>query len=113
MSKAAGKRIRRLHWQGVLTVQEVSGCRDQLQQAMAVADKVVLRLDEVEEIDIAFMQLLCAAYRTAAALDKEIEVSEPLSPNHLETVRVAGFFRHTGCSRECRGNCIWSGLSGG
>lgn len=113
MSKAAGKGIRHLHWQGELTVQQVGHCRDELQQALAAVDRIVLRLDDIEEIDIAFMQLLCAAYRTAATLGKEIAVDGPLPLRHLETVRLAGFSRHAGCSRECRGRCLWIGLTSG
>lgn len=111
MAKGQTKRIQQIHWQGDLTIQETGACLDQLRAALDQGDKVVLHFERIGEIDIAFMQLLCSAYRTAATLGKAIEVSEPLPAAQLESIRLAGFSRHTGCSRECHGNCIWLGLS--
>jgi anti-anti-sigma regulatory factor len=52
---------------GRLTASAAGTLRDALLEAFAGAQRVELALRDVEEADLTFLQLVCAAHRTAAA----------------------------------------------
>jgi len=87
---------------GRLTASQAVRLRQVLLEAFAGSRQVELQLHGVQEADLSFLQLLCAAHRTAAAhgvafLVSGLEYAAPV----LCLIREAGAERSEGCLDEC------------
>ena len=78
-------------------------------EAFAGASRVDLFLHDVQEVDLAFLQLLCAAQRTAAAQGTVFTVGglETAAPV-LQLIRDAGAQQGVGFPA----GCVWAGAFG-
>lgn len=92
---------------GRLTTSQAGRLHGLLREAFERSRRVELVLLEVQEADLSFLQLLCAAHRTAAERGSEFLVSglEAADPV-LRLIREAGAERDAGCP----GSCMWSGV---
>lgn len=92
---------------GELTVQHAAAVAEALRDALAKAAAVEIVIEGATRTDVTFPQAICAAHRTAAALDKAISVRgkerEPLG----SLLEAAGFLRHIGCQGNTRKSCLW------
>ncbi len=77
----------------------------QLSALMAGATRVELSV-AAEEVSLAFLQLLCAAHRSAAARGRELQVGWQ-NRGAAGLLREAGFIRHVSCPRSTDGSCLW------
>lgn len=103
---------RELVWRGELTVQRVLQLKEELVSALASAEQIRLHLVDVTEVDIAFLQLLCSAHRSASRMRRELTLVGPLPPALSEISQLGGFSRHVGCSHDLDANCLWKESSG-
>lgn len=93
---------------GDLTFPNVPHVREKLLEAFAAKRQVGLEIREVREVDLSFLQVLCAAYRTALAESKEITLLNRELPAALrKTAAAAGFAQKTGCPDSC--GCWFTG----
>lgn len=95
---------------GRLTVSQAGYLHQALVQAFEGARRVELALRDIREADLSFLQLLCAAHRTAAAQGAVFAVgglagAEPV----LRLIREAGAERGVGCPE----GCLWPGAAAG
>lgn len=92
---------------GDLTVQNAKTLKEALLDAIRTAPAVVLAVERVSELDVAFPQLVCSLHRSAADLNKQLTISgldeEPMG----RLLRQAGFLRHIGCHESTRKSCLW------
>ena len=93
---------------GRLTASQAARLRQHLLEAFERAGRVELSLHDVQEADLSFLQLLCAAHRTAAArgvtfLLSGLEAADPV----LRLIREAGAERGAGCPE----GCLWPSVS--
>ncbi len=91
---------------GQLTYSHAGRLHQELLEAFAGAGRVDLFLHDVQEADLTFLQLLCAAHRTAAAQGTLFTVGglDPDGPV-LRLIRAAGAERGAGCPE----GCLWAG----
>lgn len=94
---------------GEITLLQAQDLLALLNEALEATDHVVIDIEEVTDIDMAGLQLLCAAHKTAVDLNKQW-VMDPNQPDVLATrVRQAGL----ACRQHCDGlkntNCLWMG----
>ncbi len=87
---------------GRLTTSQAGRLHHLLLEAFAAAGRVELLLRDVLEADLSFLQLLCAAHRTAAArgvvfLLSGLESADPV----LRLIREAGAAGGVGCPEGC------------
>ena len=94
---------------GSLTIGEAAGVRDALVAALEGANELRVDVSGISEIDLTGLQLLGASHRSSLARGKLFSVEDGGNRNYLDTVASAGFRRHTGCSRDINGTCIWVG----
>lgn len=92
---------------GRLTASQAGRLHRILLEAFERASRVELSLQDVQEVDVSFLQLLCAAQRTAAArgvafLLSGLESADPV----LQLIRQAGAERGAGCLEGCQ----WPGI---
>lgn len=91
---------------GALTVASIGGIRAALLDAVRSARAIEVRLESVADIDIAFLQLLCSAHRTAANRNKPFTVSGE-QEGFIELLKRSGFQRHIGCREISKHPCLW------
>lgn len=95
--------------EGGLTIQNAAELKTALMKALDSVDHLVLNLDKVTEIDLSCLQLLCSAHRTLSSLKKQITIAGSQLETLRQTIEVAGYARHVGCSFDCNNNCLWMG----
>lgn len=76
---------------------------------MPAAQKIRLSVSSLEEIDLAGMQLICSACRTALAEGKSFNFRDTLPPCVQEAINVIGLKRYTTCKHNITLPCIWCG----
>lgn len=96
-----------LLWQGDLSVRRIAALKEELQSALDGHERLTLRLTAVAEVDLAFLQMLCAAHRYASRNKKELAVVGDAERVFATTLELAGFSRHVGCALDCDGSCLW------
>ncbi|HEY6838346.1 MAG TPA: STAS domain-containing protein [Geobacteraceae bacterium] len=80
-----------------------------LQEALAAHRSVRLDLSAATGIDLAGLQLICSAHRTAVAVGSGFTLSSPLPPLLTARAREAGFPRQAVCVGDLKCACLWSG----
>lgn len=98
---------------GALDIVRSAGILPALQEALAPHCSVRLDLSAVTRIDVAGLQLICSAHRTAQAVGAGFSLSPLPSPALVATAREAGFQRHAACVGEMECVCLWSDDPGG
>jgi ABC-type transporter Mla MlaB component len=100
---------KRLCLDGELTVSNAAALREGLLAALAQGDQVELDLEEVTAIDLAGLQLLCSAHRTAVAGEKSLTLKGTLPPALQQACAGAGFDLHRSCRFNRGVNCFCAG----
>lgn len=106
-SREKQMKIQELVWQGELNVHRIAELKSELQQALKVAKQVRIRFEAVDEVDISLLQLLCSGHRTAGLAGKELVIVGDVPDCFTQTLRLAGFNRHTGCKFSASKSCLW------
>ena len=94
---------------GEMTIQNAGDLRNALMEAFSEGDGVCLEMGKVTEVDLAGLQLLCAAHRTSITNKKHFSISGIDTEAIKCVIRDAGFPRHTGCAEDVNKTCIWTG----
>lgn len=95
--------------EGDLTIPFAGDFRGALLDAFELAGSVEVDVSRVSAVDITGLQLLCSAHRAACTRQKGFLLTGRDNPVFAESVSLAGFERHVGCSRDAGKNCIWIG----
>lgn len=98
--------------EGDLTLPYAADMRSALIKALLDADDISVAIENVQDVDLSCLQLLCSAHRSAVRLKKHVAFKQPLPRIFSEMVEAAGFTRMTGCKLDCEKNCIWMPASG-
>jgi len=94
---------------GELTIQRAGEIKEILQKSIKSADKLEIRLENVADIDLSCLQLLCSAHRTALNLEKNITLVNGGSELYHQAVKYAGYDKSRGCPNNSQKNCLWKG----
>lgn len=96
---------------GPMTVAQASEIKEALLRAFEPGRPVELSLEQVTEIDVTGLQLICSTHRTAMRDEVALAVTGCDREEISSTAQVAGMLRHTGCSQDVSGTCVW--MTGG
>ena len=80
---------------GQLTVEHAAKIREELIRAFQQAERVVLTVGEDAVPDLSFLQLLCAARRTALQEKKSFELDSAAAPKVHVLLQEAGYHHGT------------------
>ena len=94
---------------GELTIRFASELRDVLLQAMNGGEQIIIRLENISEVDLSCLQLFCSAHRTALEFFKKLTLEVQNSEIFRERARQSGFLRNRGCSLDQGKTCLWIG----
>ncbi len=92
-----------------LTVQHTAELRLAILEAFEECAHVSIDLTGVTDIDVAGLQLLCAAHSFAVTRGRTLSLEIPASGAVAQKGGEAGFVRHTGCSVHDKDACPWIG----
>lgn len=98
---------------GDATLPQAEELRSALIKALIDSDDVAIVLENVREVDLSCLQLLCSAHRSAARLKKRVALSGDLPAVFRDTVAAAGFDRLKGCKLDTEKSCLWTACTGG
>lgn len=82
---------------GSLTIENAARIREELIRAFGESEKVVLELREDVTADVAFLQMLCSAHRSAVREKKTFELDWSAAPAVGELLADAGY----SCDEPC------------
>lgn len=91
MADIAGSQALGIRPEGVLGVDRAAALKAELLEALAVSGKVVLNMEAVTDIDLACLQVLYSARKTALERSREFSVRGSLPQRSLERLHAAGF----------------------
>jgi anti-anti-sigma regulatory factor len=94
---------------GALTIERSGEFRQILTNALAGAQRVVLDVGQLHDIDLTALQLICAACKTAAAADKTFIFAGPLPDCLMALKDGIGVCQNSPCSQNGNAPCIWFG----
>ncbi len=94
---------------GDMTIENAAELRSALMQALSDGGRLLLHMGRVDRIDLACLQLLCSAHRTAMRDEKHFSICGTDNEAIKDVIREAGFIRHTGCIQDIHKTCIWAG----
>jgi ABC-type transporter Mla MlaB component len=101
--------IIRLRLEGALTISRAAELRGILLQSLDRSGTVEIDLDKIEEIDLACLQILCSAHRTAVRDGKSLSI---INKNNSVLIRArfkSGFVFQKSCSFNPAHDCLWIG----
>jgi anti-anti-sigma regulatory factor len=93
---------------GSMTIPHGGKIKTALAKALESAKTVLLNLEQVTEMDIIGLQLICSAHRASIAQDKCLSVIRAGNEAIELTVQDAGFCRHIGCLEATKHTCVWA-----
>ena len=96
-----------LKFSGDLTIENTRELRQLLLAALDNLEEITLAFEDVTAVDLSFVQLLCAAHRTAVRADKIFQVAGSRPEILKAAVRETGFIRESGCVLDSQGSCLW------
>ena len=109
MNHADTPEIKIVFIDGEMTILNAGEIRNSLLEAFSNGAGLCLDMGKVTEVDLAGLQLLCAAHRTSMTEKKHFSVSGVDNEAMKSVIRDAGFLRHTGCTQDVNKTCVWTG----
>jgi ABC-type transporter Mla MlaB component len=98
-----------LRLKGRCTVEHAADLKAALVDALHSQEHLLVVLDEVNEIDLSFLQLLCSAHRTAITRNKCFALDGDLPEVFKRAVEGAGYCRVVSCLYGPDTGCLWKG----
>lgn len=96
-----------IRFAGNLTIEHAAELQQVLMESLDRGDSLCLVFENVAEVDVSFLQLLCSAHRTAVKTGKTL-VLDRHRPEPLRLIVMeAGFVRQEGCVLDVHHTCIW------
>jgi anti-anti-sigma factor len=92
---------------GAVTVAQVGQLKEHLVKAIDQAEMVLVDLSRVSQVDIAGLQLFCAAYRQACARGRTLKLCGGGEP-FRDLVRATGFAHGAWCGAREKTACLWT-----
>ena len=92
---------------GALTVKHAKALRAALLESVQKAPAIEVDVENIGDLDVTFAQLICAAHRMAADLNKQMTITGLEQERFSQLLGRFGFFRHIGCHENTRKSCLW------
>ena len=105
--KTKSSAVKEVVLSGSLSLRAASEIRKQLLHALDEADTIKLLLQDVEDIDLSLVQIVCAVHRSAIQKNKSLIMQDNLPDEFIQIIEDAGLDGHIGCSSGGRDCCVW------
>lgn len=91
---------------GELTILRAEELKVTLRELLQEHERLQVRFSDVSAVDLACLQLLCSAHRTAHSLGKSFTIGGGVPPMVRMVMKQAGFTRQKGCAFSPDTNCL-------
>ena len=91
----------------IFVAYSTSGKSPNILMALDEAETVSLLFQDVEEVDLSLVQIICAAHRSAVRNDKELTMQGSLPDAFVQIIDDAGLNGHIGCLADARDCSVW------
>lgn len=98
----------RIEISGVCGVEEAVRIRTVLAESLSQAEKAWLDLSKATDADLSFLQLLCAAHKSAVRRGKALTVAGTVPEDIRQKVREAGMTGNKSCGSDLGKSCLWA-----
>jgi len=92
---------------GPMTAPRADELRASLIMALIDADSVEIDIEQVTDVDLSCLELLCSAHRTALRLNKQLTVHGRRPEKLMQVMDDAGYTRLKGCGCDRDYSCLW------
>jgi len=92
-----------------LTVENVASLKVLVMASLKEREELVIDMSGIKDIDVAGLQLLCSAHKTALNMNKQFLLIGDGLPLFRQAVKDSGYTRNEGCASHGQGNCPWIG----
>ncbi|MHC1744220.1 MAG: lipid asymmetry maintenance protein MlaB [Syntrophobacteraceae bacterium] len=99
-----------LRLDGRCTIERADELKSMLLESLSRDDAIVIDLENLTEVDLSCLQLLCAAHRRSLRQNKQMQLGADRPVVFDRAVRTAGFARTLGCHKDPGGTCLWKGV---
>ncbi len=99
-----------LKLRGEMTVQSTAELKACIIQAFGNVENIFLDMAEVSDVDVSSFQFLCAAYRTATLLGKNLKLTGNVPLHFRMKSSSAGFDMLAGSDCHICKTCIWRNI---
>jgi len=93
--------------EGDLTIVHAARLKKVLQEAIDNARHVEMKIENVTDMDLSCLQLLCSAHRTSKSMDRSISIAGSRPGILKEVIKEAGFPHEKGCRHDPKDGCLW------
>jgi ABC-type transporter Mla MlaB component len=110
MAKSAKNKIateKEVVLSGDLTLRFAGSVRNQILQALDKAEIVHILFQDVEDVDLSFIQIICASHRSVIEKNKSLVLQDNLPAVLTQLVDESGLKGQIGCSLDIKGACLW------
>ncbi len=97
----------RLHLAGQIGISHAKSIKNSLLSALKEGKSLEINLEKIEGIDLAGLQLLCAAAKTAEAAKKKLTLNKKIPQCFASALLESGFFRDKKTTSEKADECFW------
>jgi anti-anti-sigma regulatory factor len=94
---------------GELTLLQVAQLKVELTQVLDTSERVTIDIQALEGIDLACLQVLCAAHRSAVSRGSRLSLSPQSCDAITTTAGNAGLMRCHACTGVGENTCLWNG----
>ena len=90
---------------GELPISNAAAMQGGLIRSLESPEDLIIDLEEVSDVDLSFLQLLCSVHKTSRELNKHITMSGKCPQVFRDAVRKAGYLQQSGCRFNCDNIC--------
>ena len=105
VEESADKKILTIN--GELTIQNIAELRKVLIESLKDTEHLALNLENITEVDMSCLQLLCSAHKTTIKSDKHFTLHGSSSAILWEAVKDSGYQQIKGCELVTDNSCLW------
>ncbi len=92
---------------GELIIQNAAELQKILIESLEDTAHLALNIENVTEIDMSCLQLLCSAHKTTLNTDKGLSIDGGPSAIFQKAVNISGYQQFTGCELDKSNSCLW------
>lgn len=107
MTRSGGTDVLKL--KGSWTIERANELKRVLLEMLNSCEHMSIDLEELTDVDLSTMQLICSAHRTSLRDGKQLALHERKSQSLKQVVHEAGFVRTLGCHKDPTKKCLWIG----
>ncbi|MDR2898512.1 MAG: STAS domain-containing protein [Spirochaetaceae bacterium] len=83
-----------ISWKGFLSVNNAEAIKEELEKKLSKDDSLTIDISNADDIDVSIIQLMYAAFKEAAALQKKLSITGTFKPDVRRCLYVCGIIEN-------------------